>query len=185
MSFSFAPSQLSPLPKGGIIFIINLTFYFFCPLSLQILEGETQLMDIGQVCCFFDSHAVPLERLFNSVNPSLSGLSLALCLFCLTLAFESGCSGPILMTCLNLLICYFSRYCRPDSLPICCLSSSFLCLSLFVMFSAFLRHFISNIAILLSWSLPNAQVWQWQQSADIKTVLMNYLFVFLWVFGLK
>src|ERR1700729_2971499 len=64
-------------------------------------------------------------------------------------AFSGVFSGDTRVTCSNHLICCFVMYSKADVTPTLLLISSFLILSLLVMFSILLRHLISVAVIFL------------------------------------
>ena len=79
--------------------------------------------------------------------------------------------------CPNHLICCCLMCCRTGFASAMSPITSFLILSRLVLFTAFLKHFISQVTSFLSTSFVSDHVWRWYVSVGRKMALMSFALV--------
>ena len=85
--------------------------------------------------------------------------------------------------CPNHLICCCLMCCRTGFAPAMSRITSFLILSRLVLFTAFLKHFISQVTSFLSRSFVSDHVWHWYVSVGKKMALMSFTLVLVEMLG--
>ena len=98
-------------------------------------------------------------------------------------ARRAGWFIGIRVMCPNHLTCCCVMCCMTGFAPAMSRITSFLILSRLVLFTAFLRHFISQVTSFLSSSFVSDHVWHWYVSVGRKMALMSFTLVLVEMLG--
>ena len=145
--------------------------------------GGTQLSVSSKAGGLEKGHPLTSEGVCYGVAPFF-GLPLALHPEYLVLfARRAGWFIGIRVMCPNHLTCCCLMCCKTGFAPAMSRITSFLILSRLVLFTAFLRHFISQVTSFLSRSFAGDRVWHWYVSVGRKMALMSFALVLVEMLG--